>query len=94
MVEDCPRRDGSGGYGMTYPTSIHYTWGLSESCHTIEITSMRPVLKKGADRPEDEVPSRVCLIECPVKRLQARSSVLLKGQLVGRGHDPGCCKDD
>ena len=43
---------------------------------------IRPVLKEGADGPEDEVASRVRLVRCPLNWLQARSGVLLKELLI------------
>ena len=68
---------------MVCPISRQHINGVvSERHHTVDITSVRPVLKERVDGPEDEVPSRVCPIKRPLDWLQARSGVLLKEVLV------------
>ena len=69
-------------------------WSLLERRHTVYITGIRPVLKEQADRREDKVRCRICLVERPVRRVRARSNVLLEGLLVGCGTDRGCSRDD
>lgn len=56
------------------------------------------MLKERVNRPEDEVPSRVCLVRHPLGWCQARSSVLLEDLLVrcdpnrsGREDDQETC---
>ena len=52
------------------------------------------MLKERADRPEDEVSSRVCPVRCPLNWLHARSDGLLKELLVRRGLNRNGCEDD
>ena len=68
-------------------------WDLSERFHTVDITGVRQLLKEGADRPENEVPGRVCLTGRLLERVEARSVVWLKDLLVGCGPNRSCCKD-
>ena len=62
---------------------------LSKRYHTVDVTGVRPMLKEGADRPEDEVPGRVYLVGRPLNRIKPLGIMLLKDLLVGC--DPDCC---
>ena len=52
------------------------------------------MLKERADRPEDEVSSRVCPVKCPLNWLHVQSGGLLKELLVRRGLNRNGCEDD
>lgn len=69
-------------------------WGLLEGHHTIGVTGIRQLLEERADRPEDEVRSRVCLFRRCLNLLQALGSVLLEDLLIWRSPSCGRHKGD
>ena len=57
--------------------------GPSKRRHTVDVASVRPVLKERADGPEDEIPSRVCFVRHPLSWPWGWSGTSLEDLLVG-----------
>ena len=76
-------------YALSHINTL-YGGFRSEHYHTIDMASIRPLLKERTDRPEDEIFGRIYYsIGHRQDRLRALGSVLLKELLAA--HGPSCC---